>query len=77
MAPYEFLQNDKLNANGWTNNRNGLKTNPVRNNQYGFALGGPAYLPHVYDDRNRTFFFFSWEQAKNHAPDGMSRAVYT
>jgi Carboxypeptidase regulatory-like domain/TonB dependent receptor len=27
----------------------------------GGSLGGPVYIPHVYDGRNRTFFFFDWE----------------
>src|SRR5437867_11804346 len=48
---YEFLRNDKLNANGWTNNRNGAVKPPFRRNEYGFANGGPVYLPKIYDGR--------------------------
>ena len=36
----------------------------VRRNDFGFSLGGPAYIPHVYDGRNKTFFFFAWEGYK-------------
>src|SRR5205814_715220 len=34
---YEFFRNDKLNANGWTNNRNSLSRSAYRRNEYGFA----------------------------------------
>ncbi len=74
---YAFLKNDKLNANSWTNNRNGLKINPVRHNEYGFAVGGPAVLPHLYDGRNKTFFFFNWEQIKDRSPDNLLTTVPT
>ena len=37
---YEFLRNDKLNANSWTSNRQGLNKTPFRRNEYGFSVGG-------------------------------------
>lgn len=33
----------------------------ARRNELGATLGGPVFLPKVYDGRNRTFFFFSIE----------------
>ncbi len=36
--------------------------NRQRRNDYGFTLGGPIVLPHLYDGHDRTFFFFSFEQ---------------
>src|ERR1035438_6755788 len=32
---------------------------PYRQNEGGFTLGGPVLIPHVYDGRNKTFFFAS------------------
>ncbi|MEO8100323.1 MAG: TonB-dependent receptor [Acidobacteriota bacterium] len=29
---------------------------------YGFTLGGPVFIPKVYDGKNKTFFFWSFEQ---------------
>jgi hypothetical protein len=60
---YEYLANDDLNAGvPFTNNGNGSLIRPtVRRNDFGFSVGGPAYIPKVYNGRNRTFFFFSWE----------------
>jgi hypothetical protein len=31
-----------------------------RYNEEGGTAGGPIYLPHVYDGRNKSFFFFTW-----------------
>jgi len=69
---YEYLRNDKLNANGWNNNRNRLRINPLRHNEYGFALGGPVYIPRLHNGRNKTFFFFNWEQMKDHSPNNFA-----
>lgn len=74
---YEFFRNNVLNANGWTNNRNNLKRNPVRHNEYGFAIGGPVLLPRVYDGRNKTFFFFNFEQIQDRSPDNITATVPT
>ena len=37
-----------------------------RRNDYGFTLSGPVFLPRLYDGRNKTFFFFNWEQTNDH-----------
>ena len=58
---YEFVRNDKLNANNFFNNLNGNPRPPLRYNDFGYTVGGPLYIPHVYDGRNKTFFFFSEE----------------
>ena len=36
--------------------------NAVRRNDYGFTIGGPIHIPKVYDGRNKSFFFFNFEQ---------------
>jgi hypothetical protein len=62
---YDYLKNDKLNANSWANNRNNVLRGRQRHNEYGFTASGPVYLPKVYDGRNQTFFFFNWEDRKD------------
>jgi hypothetical protein len=59
ISAYEFLKNSKLNTNTWANNRNGAKLAALQQNQFGGTAGGPLFIPHVYDGRNKTFFFFS------------------
>src|SRR5229473_1872524 len=65
-SAYDYLRNDKLNANSWSNNTNNVPRGRQRHNEYGFTLSGPVYVPHVYNGRNRTFFFFNWEQINDH-----------
>jgi hypothetical protein len=76
-ALYEFLRNDKLNANSWNNNRVGLPRNAFRRNEYGVAIGGPIVIPKIYDGRNRSFFFFNWEQVPQRSPDNVLVTVPT
>ena len=58
---WEYLRNKVLNANDYFANQKGVARGAFTQNQYGFNLGGPVVLPHLYDGRNRTFFFFNWE----------------
>ncbi len=61
---YDYLENEDLNAGvPFTDSGNGHLTRPaVRRNDYGFTVGGPIWIPKVYDGHNRSFFFFGWEQ---------------
>jgi hypothetical protein len=63
---FEFLRNEALNARNLFAPATAANPNkPVfRRNQYGFAIGGPLYLPRfgeggksLYDGHHRTFFF--------------------
>lgn len=65
-SAYNYLRNDKLNANSWTNNRNNVSRGRQRRNEYGFTLSGPVLIPRLYDGANKTFFFFNWEQNNDH-----------
>src|SRR5712692_4388836 len=58
---YEFLRNDKLNANDFFANRSGTQRAPFRFNQFGGTVGGPVVIPRLYNGRNRTFFFVNTE----------------
>src|SRR5262249_33687773 len=58
---YEFVRNDKLNANNFFNNLNNIQRPALRYNDFGYTAGGPVYIPSMYDGRNKTFFFFSEE----------------
>lgn len=69
---YEFFRNEKLDANNFFINRSGvppipgrddLRT-PLRYNQFGAAIGGPVLIPKLYNGRDKTFFFFNYEQVE-------------
>ena len=60
-AVYDYIQNTALNAHDFFDAPGSPKL-INHYNQYGFDLGGPVYLPKLYNGRNRTFFFGSWEK---------------
>lgn len=54
---FEILRNDFFDARGAYNS-----ATPVdKEHNYGFALGGPVILPKLYNGKNRTFFFLTFE----------------
>jgi hypothetical protein len=72
-SAYEFFANDALNARGFfdADCNAGVctprKKTPLKNNSFGFTLGGPVVIPHVYDGHRKTFFFtnFDWTRLRS------------
>ena len=59
---FNYLENEALNARQPFNN-NAL---PVqRQLDFGFSLGGPVVIPHLYNGHQKTFFFFAYEEYHN------------
>ena len=61
---FEFLRNSTLDANSWTNNRNGVPRAAFQRNQFGGTIGGPLSIPKIYSGHNRTFFFFAEQSTR-------------
>ncbi len=62
---WEFLRNDALDAGNFFTNAAGQKPPELRFNTYGFNVGGPVYIPKVYNkDKEKTFFFYNMEWRK-------------
>jgi hypothetical protein len=58
---YEFFRNNILNANNYFNNLTGVKKPIQRYNDFGFTVGGPVIIPHFYNGKGKTYFFYSQE----------------
>jgi len=56
------LRNEALNANSFINNARDLPRAKERRFNYGGSIGGPIYIPKLYDGRDKTFFFFALER---------------
>lgn len=54
---FEFLRNDAFDAKAPFQQ----KLPELRQNQFGFVVGGPIFIPKVYDGRNKTFFMINYE----------------
>ncbi|MBL8295566.1 MAG: TonB-dependent receptor [Bryobacterales bacterium] len=68
---YDFLRNEKLDARGFFSPRRAV----YRQNDFGATAGGPLSIPKIYNGRNRTFFFFSYEGFRNRV--GSNDAIFT
>ena len=55
---YDYLVNRALNA---AQPYTGLK-NAIHQNDFGFTVGGPVWIPKIYNGTNKTFFFFNFEE---------------
>ncbi len=80
---YEFLRNNDFDANNFFNNAGGRKADgsinkpqPIyKQNDFGFTVGGPVWLPKIYHGKNKTFFFVSYEGFRNR--NGATGAAFT
>ncbi len=61
---YDYVVNNALNANSFENNALGMASSPFKQNSFGTDFGGPLWVPKVYNGKNKTFFFFSYEGAR-------------
>ena len=63
---WEFLRNDDLNAKPYLLD---ARIPPYKQNIFGFNVGGPVFIPHVYNtDRKKTFFFWDESYVVLHVP---------
>ncbi len=58
---WEFVRNEKFDANNFFSNAANTPRQPFKQNQFGFTVGGPVWLPKLYDGHNKTFFFADYE----------------
>jgi hypothetical protein len=71
---YTFRRHDGMNANTWLNNRDSTPTNKINKprldqRDIGYTIGGPVYIPKVFnEDKQKLFFFFSQEHQKRYIP---------
>src|SRR4030095_6206181 len=62
---FEFLRNDAFDAKDYDFAGTAPPKNPYRQNQYGFTLGGPVWIPKLINGKNKLFFMSNWEGYKS------------
>jgi len=76
---YEFVRNDIFNAQNYFNDpsHGGTGITPAyKKNDFGYTLGGPIYVPGVYNqDKQKTFFFWSQEWRRERVPNTFNTPV--
>jgi hypothetical protein len=76
-SAYDYFRNDVMDANNWFN---AAATPPIRRqrerqNDFGGVLGGPIIIPSLYNGRNKTFFFFSYEGLRLLQPEALFQST--
>ncbi|MBS1813973.1 MAG: TonB-dependent receptor [Acidobacteria bacterium] len=67
---YEYLRNGALDAGNWLAKHKGnTATSPIKQNEFGATIGGPVYIPGIYNGHDRTFFFFSYGGSRRRGLD--------
>jgi hypothetical protein len=74
---YIFDRAKNRTANNFFNNRAGRERPDRQYNRYGFVLGGPVYVPYLYNGRDKTFFLFSYERQKDNVAQPTTYSVPT
>jgi len=63
-SAYDFLRNNDLDSADYFENQNPAPLNKLphlERNVFGGTVGGPVVIPHLYNGKNKTFFFFDYE----------------
>ncbi len=69
---YEFVRNDDFNAKNYFDS----SRPSYKKNDFGGTIGGPVYIPGVYNkDKQKTFFFYSEEWRREIAPANFNQPV--
>ncbi|MEK7750676.1 MAG: TonB-dependent receptor [Acidobacteriota bacterium] len=71
---YWFKRHENLNAKDFFANRSGLQKPIYRFSNFGFTLGGPAYIPNKFNrNKDKLFFFYSHEEWRTRVPQSLLR----
>ncbi|MCU1263266.1 MAG: Cna domain protein, partial [Bryobacterales bacterium] len=72
---FSYTQNDVLNAAPW---QNSFRFKGIQRYwRGGFDIGGPVYLPKVFNGKNRTFFFAGYEPLRQYTRSSAFARVAT
>jgi hypothetical protein len=74
---YEFINNSFLAANSWVNDADKVNKIFSNINTFGYSVGGPVWIPKVFDGRNRLFFFTNYEGFRSVVPVSLLLTVPT
>jgi len=65
---FDYFRNDALDANDWFFNEQHLPKQAERQNDFGGTVGGTLVIPGVYNGKNKTFYFVSYEGLRLREP---------
>jgi hypothetical protein len=69
---FDYLRNNFFDANDWFNSHYSKPIAALRQNDFGGSVGGPVRVPRLYNGRDRSFFFLSYEGLRLTEPQAAS-----
>lgn len=82
-SAFEFLRHKNVNARNFFNppvspGSTERRDDGLKRNQFGFTVGGPVFIPKLYNGRDKSFFFFSYQgTTQRQTPISVGRVVPT
>jgi outer membrane receptor protein involved in Fe transport len=61
---FDYIRNNDFNANSFFNNQQDIPKDILKRNQFGAEVGGPVWIPKLFNGRNRLFFMTSWQSQR-------------
>jgi len=72
---YDYLRNGFFDAQDWFNDYLGTPEPALRQNDFGGTFGGPVEVPSLYNGKDKTFFFVSYEGLRLISPQAASASI--
>ncbi len=73
----EYMRNEALDANEYFNKLHNHRRTPDHRNQFGIGVGGPLYIPKLYEQRDKTFFYAVYSGLRLHNAGSVNLQVPT
>jgi hypothetical protein len=70
VVGFEFIRNNYLDATNFFS----TSKDTLHQNQYGFTVGGPVWIPKVYNGKDKFFFFVGYQHLKNDQSQASTQA---
>src|SRR5579862_5918806 len=74
---WEYVRNTVFDANDYFSKQADQPRSPYHQNQYGGTVGGPVFIPKIYNGQNKTFFFFDVQPTRIIIPVNSTNTVPT
>src|SRR5207247_2260823 len=77
---YYWLKNSALDSTDFFINKAAQRKPVYQDHRYGLTVGGPVFLPKLYNGHSKSFFFFAWEENRYGSPaatNGQTSSVPT
>lgn len=74
---FERFNSSYLTANSWSNDSKGVHKGPEHDHYFGFEIGGPIYIPKLFNGKDKLFGMISLDRWPESSPSSSTTTVPT